>query len=392
MQDIKTLPVDSGLFPLAARKSELAGKHERIRQFLDRQNKDALLLMRHENIAWSTAGIAEMRVAIPNETAVGWLLFTRTGGRYYLTTENEAPRLAAEEFSHLDFQPILRPWYDADWLSDLRKRIDVGAIVGDHAASGLPVVSLQPLRLVLTSGEIERYRWLGKHTAEATAELLIRLRPGMKEADMQAQVAEALFARGILPTVFLMATDQRILKYRHAVPRNGVLEKFGMLNLCARRWGLAVSITRYVHFGKMPEDLRNKFRAAAQVYVRLLQATRTDTTSDALFHVARAAYVEAAFPGEEQMHHQGGATGYVEREWVARPGGKDIVANSQAFAWNPSVQGAKIEDTVLLLEHATKSGPTPSDPIETLTKTPTLPIEETEWAGSVYRTPAVLEV
>lgn len=387
MQNVKALPVDPGFFPGVARQSELPEKYESILQFLEQQNVDALLLMRHENIAWSTAGIVEMRVAIPGETAVGWLLFTRAGERYYLTTENEAPRLAAEEFQHLDFQPIVRPWYDEDWMPAVRKIIGARTIVSDHASSGLPVVSLQPLRLVLSSGEIDRYRWLGLHTAEATAEVLLRLRPGMTEADMQAQIAEALLARRILPTVFLMGTDQRILKYRHAVPRGGVLEKFGMLNLCARRWGLAVSITRYIHFGKMPEDLRKKFRAAAYVYSGLLQATRPGATSDALFQVAQAAYVEAGFPGDEQLHHQGGATGYGEREWLARPGGKEVVANAQAFAWNPSVQGGKIEDTVLLLPHSDES-----DPIETLTATPTLPTEKTELAGTVYRTPAVLEV
>ncbi len=137
----------------------------------------------------------------------------------------------------------------------------------------------------------------------------------------------------------------------------------------------------------MTEDLRKKFRAAAFVYARLLQATVPGATSDALFRVAQAAYVEAGFSGEEQLHHQGGATGYAEREWLARPGGKEVVANSQAFAWNPSVQGGKVEDTVLLFQHSEETGP-----IETLTATPTLPTEETELAGRLYRTPAVLEV
>lgn len=365
-----------------AGQQESAAKQARIREFLEQQKLDALLLMRHENIAWATAGMVEMRVGIHSETAVGWLLFTRAGQRYYLAPKNEAPRLAAEEFQHLDFEPLIRNWYDADGLRGLRGLVGNGAIASDHPSSGLPVVSLQPLRLTLTAGERARLRWLGKHTAETTTEVLLKLRPGMSEAAMQAMIADALLRRRIAPSVYLMATDDRILKYRHAVPRDGVLKRFGMLNLCARRWGVAVSMTRFVHFGALPTELRDRFRAAAEVYARLLEATRPGATADHLFYVAQAAYADAGFPGEEQLHHQGGAIGYVEREWIARPGGIDVVQNLQAFAWNPTVQGGKVEDTTLLADGE----------IETLTSTPTLPVMEVERGAKTYSAPAVLEV
>lgn len=145
-----------------------------------------------------------------------------------------------------------------------------------------------------------------------------------------------------------MGTDNRIRNYRHAVSRAGVLQRFGMLNLCGRRWGLAISITRFVHFGAMPVELMEKFIVVANVNARLLDATREGATSSALFTVAQTAYAEQGFPGEEQRHHQGGATGYTEREWLACPGGPQRVLGSQAFSWNPSLQGAKVEDTVML--------------------------------------------
>jgi antitoxin VapB len=370
----------SRVFPVSERKTELLQKQQRILQFLEERGLDALLVSRHENIAWATAGLVEMRVGILRETAVGNLLFTRDGHRYYLTTNNEAARLADEEFAALDYQPVIQPWYGNDVPAAIKKITGDGKVASDDILSGLPVVSMQPLRLVLTEGEIARYRWLGQHMADAVTEVLFALRPGMTEATMQAMVAERLLAQRILPSVFLMATDRRIRSYRHAAPRDGVLERFGMLNLCGRRWDLAISITRFVYFGAMPVELEEKFSAVANVNARLLEATREGTISDALFTAAQKTYAEQGFAGEEQMHHQGGATGYAEREWIARPSGTERVLDNQAFAWNPSLQGAKVEDTVILRQGI----------IERLTSTPDLPVVATNCNGNVYQSAGVL--
>ena len=85
-----------------------------------------------------------------------------------------------------------------------------------------------------------------------------------------------------------------------------------------------------------------------QVNAALLDASRVGATSAELFGVAQAAYAAQGFPGEERFHHQGGPTGYGEREWVATPREPKSWSTSQAFAWNPSIRGGKAEDTVLL--------------------------------------------
>ncbi|MHB1743730.1 MAG: hypothetical protein ACYCPO_02555 [Acidobacteriaceae bacterium] len=65
------------LFPAGERKAEVEQKQRVIQDFLAAHSLDALLVSRHENIAWATAGTVAMRVAIPREIAVGSLLFTR---------------------------------------------------------------------------------------------------------------------------------------------------------------------------------------------------------------------------------------------------------------------------------------------------------------------------
>ncbi len=344
------------------RSAEFDEKWSRLAILFEHSHLSAILVQRNENIAWVTGGQVEARVAIPSETAVTSLLLTRTGRKYYLTSNNEAARLADEEFPDLGYEPVIAPWYQ-DGLAAIHRLVDSGAIGSDQALSGCVPIDLAPLRAPLTTAEVERFRWLAQNTAEATSDSLFEVQPGMTEDQMAADVARRLIAEGILPTVLLMAVDDRIRKYKHAVSRGAVLERYGMLNLCARKWGLAVSITRFVHFGAAPQQLVDGFAASAEVNAKLLHASRSGSTSADLFAVAERAYHDAGFPGEEQLHHQGGPAGYLEREWVATPDGQQAVAETQALAWNPSIQGAKVEDTALL-QNST---------IEVLTLTPSLP-------------------
>ena len=358
---------------------ELETKHNQVVDWLREESLDGLLLKRNENIAWLTGGAVELRVLTPNETGVASLLVTKEGGRYYLTTANEAPRLHDEEFGALDFEPVIFPWY-ANETDDKAIELTRGQLAADTPIPGGFPTRMYPMRASLQETEIARFRWLGAQTAKAVTTVLRQLKPGMTEYEMEGQIADALLSRGILPSVYLMAVDERIYKYKHAVARGKTLEKYGMLNLCARKWGLTVSITRFAHFGALPSDLAERFHAAAQVNAALLDATRVGASSAELFRVAADAYAREGFAGDEQMHHQGGATGYWEREWIATPEGKEQVVDHQAFAWNPSVRGGKVEDTVLLHEGK----------IELLTPTSELPALESNANGNSYPATGVL--
>ena len=358
---------------LQLRSDELDEKWARLAEWLDSRHLAAVLLRRTENIAWATAGQVDARVAIPSETAVASLLLTRSGKKYYLSTNNEAARLADEEFTDLGYEPVIVPWH-GDTLAAVQHLAGDGAVGTDYPAPALQPVDIQSLRTPLTAAEVLRFRWLAQEAAKATAETLLSLEPGITEDQMAAMVAERLIAQGITPTVLLMAVDDRIRKYKHAVARGSVLERYGMLNLCARKWGLAVSITRFVHFGTPPQALSDGFAACALVNAALLHASRSGVSSAELFAVAQRAYSAAGFPGEEELHHQGGPAGYLEREWVASPGGTQILSGTEALAWNPSIRGAKAEDTALLQ----------NDTVQILTLTPSLPQIQTRIDGIEY--------
>jgi Xaa-Pro dipeptidase len=363
----------------AAWNAELDEKHAKLVEWVRREKLSGVLIRRNENVAWVTGGAVELRVLTPSETGVASLLITADGKRYYFTTENEAPRLKDEEFGALDFEPVLFPWYADDTAAAAAKLAD-GLLGSDTPMPGTIAVNLFSLRASLSESEIGRYKWLGAQTAAATVESLKQVQPGMSEYDLEALTAANLLKRGILPSVYLYAVDERIYKYKHAVARGTKLQKYAMLNLCSRKWGLAISITRFLHFGVLPAELGARFKSAAQVNAALLDASRVGATSAELFKVAQAAYAAEGFPGEERFHHQGGPTGYGEREWVATPNGKETVVNNQAFAWNPSIRGGKAEDTVILRDGK----------IEWLTATPELPVIEAEANGKVYAAAGVL--
>jgi antitoxin VapB len=369
----------STLVAEAAWNAELDAKHEKLVQWLGGKGLAGVLLRRNENIAWVTGGAVEGVVCTCAETGTYSVLVTAAGKRFYLTTENEAPRAHDEEFGALDFEAVIFPWY-ADDTAATAVKLAGGPVGSDTPSAGLTPVNLYPLRASLTETEIARYRWLGTETAAATVEALHQVEPGMSEYDLEALTTAGLFRRGILPSVALYAVDDRILKYKHAVPRGHRLKQYGMLNLCSRKWGLVISITRFIHFGEVPAELGARFVSAAKVNAALLDATRVGATSGNLFRAAQAAYAAEGYSGEERFHHQGGPTGYNEREWVATPAGTEILVDNQAFAWNPSIRGGKTEDTVIL------SG----GKIEYLTATPELPVIEATVNGKVYLSAGVL--
>jgi Xaa-Pro dipeptidase len=363
------------------RLAELSAKRRKVTAFLTEKGIDAILIGRHENIAWLTAGVVDVRVGMLRESGPASLLVTREGAAYYFTTNNEAQRLADEEFAGLGFEPVVNPWHANDLCASIKKIVGSGVVAGDMGQEGRQPISIQSLRLELTDGEAERYRWLGWHAAEAAVSVLRRFELGMSDRTMQALLSEELIRKGILPSVYLTSTDARVENYPHPVPRAGILKQLGMLCFCARRWGLTISMTRFVCFGVVPAEFQTHLAVVTQVNACLLDATRQGATSDALFKIAQEAYASLGRAGAEFQHHQGGATGYLEREWFACPGGTEQIAAQQAIAWNPYLRGAKVEDTYLLQKGR----------LELLTATPELPFVSTSYNGSEFRSATVLK-
>jgi antitoxin VapB len=230
--------------------------------------------------------------------------------------------------------------------------------------------------------EGERFRALSHLCAEAMNAAIHAVRPGQTEYQLAGLLAHEAQSRGAQSIVDLIATDARIFSFRHPLPTDKKLERYAMLVLCGRKWGLVCSLTRLVHFGRLPDDVRRKAEATAKVDANFIAATRPGQTLGQVLERAKAAYAEVGFADEWQLHHQGGLAGYEPREIFATPGLTDAVAVGQAYAWNPSVTGTKSEDTILV-------GQDSNEVLTTIQGWPTLPVVVD---GQMFERPAILEV
>jgi len=143
---------------------------------------------------------------------------------------------------------------------------------------------------------------------------------------------------------------------------------------------MPVAATRFVHFGRLPEDLAKRLRQTAIVNARFEAATVPGARCADIFAACREWYRAAGYPDEWRKHHQGGATGYDDREYVIWPGTPETVQPVQAFAWNPTITGAKVEDTIVALPGGA----------EVVTRAEPWPVLKVRLGGREWPQPAIL--
>lgn len=367
--------------------AELARKMELVKDFLDKQSLGGMLLTRVRNFYWMTAGQANNQIVLNKDVGAASLLILKDGSKYLICSGSEADRLMDQALREQGYILKMYNWYEANPLKDVRSEIikslsGGGRIGSDVAYPGtvLKAEEFEPLRYELTDTEIKRYRWLGKQTAQAVEAVCRRLSPGMSEFRIEAMTAEELRSRGIFPTVLLIGVDERIYKYRHALPAGDTLKNYAMVNVVAEKWGMPIAVTRFVHFGPLPDKLKSKLEKVARVNAHFQAATVPGKSCAEIFEDAKKWYAEVGYEGEWKKHHQGGAIGYDDREYVIYPGIQKTVRNRQAFAWNPTITGTKVEDTLIAYQ----------DHIEVITQTGNWPTIDVEIDGKTYPQPVIL--
>ena len=325
-----------------ARQLLVSARLDAIREILEERGAPGTLLSARRNFAWATGG-GENHVVLATQTGVAGLLVTRDEA-VVLTGVNEAPRIADEELWHLPIEVRALPWHDEAAMIGEAERVAGRNVLDDATLED----ALLPLRCVLSELEMERMRWLaGRMTAAADA-ALSESRAGMTEHEVAGNASHALVAEGIRSPVLLAAADDRIGRYRHPLPTARRIEHRLMLVLVAERWGLHVATTRFAELQSLGPDLTRRMESATGIHEAMVATTRPDRTLGDVLAAAQAAYAEAGYPDEWRLHHQGGIIGYQGRERIAVPGDDTVIRPDMAFAWNPSVAGAKAEETVLL--------------------------------------------
>jgi Xaa-Pro aminopeptidase len=206
------------------------------------------------------------------------------------------------------------------------------------------------LRRVLDERAQEQLRAVGRDTYAALADAAEQLAPGMTEHQAAGRLSGELRCRGLAPHVLLAATDARIRRHRHALPFGAVLDKRVMLVASAERHGVYANVTLIRDFDEPDPETARRMDACREILARTRAATRAGRTLAEVFADIQGLYADAGFPEEWELHHQGGSTGYLSREVIATPATVDVIEPGMAFAWNPSITGAKAEETFLLTD------------------------------------------
>lgn len=362
--------------------SELDTKLSNINALLDRHNLDALYLARTSSFAWATCGAASY-INTASTTGEASLLITR-GKRYLITNNIEAPRYDKEEnLKTQGWEFLAGLWYKpSDALERLGKGLKLGADICMPGAADLSA-EVAELRMNLLPEEQARFREVAKLSAQAVDAATRATRPGMTEFEIAALLSKEAFDRTVQPIVNLIATDERIFGFRHPLPSyHKKLEKYAMVIICGRKYGLVASATRLIHFGPLSDEIKKKQAAVTQIDAHVIAGTQPGATLSEMFGKIQQAYADAGYPGEYQLHHQGGPAGYEPREFIATPSATARVAAGQAYAWNPSITGVKTEDTILVTD----------DGFEIMTEIPGWPTIEVQAGGKTVRRPLILEV
>jgi Xaa-Pro dipeptidase len=323
-------------------------RQQKLRELMERLEIEALLLRRSTNFAWYTGG-ADNRVDHASPYGVADVLVTREA-EYIFTNNIEAPRMREEQTPH--FEVVEHPWY-GDEAAAIREVVGDVSLGTDFPLDDALDVSdeVAPLRYVLDADALERYRQVGADAAAAVAEAAGSLEPGTNEREAAANLAAACRRRGLFSSVLLAAADERIARYRHPIPHGKQIEGRAMLVVSAERGGLYANVTRMVHFEEPDAEVERRQKACETILNRIRdEATTPGRTLADAFEDCQRFYAEAGFPGEWKLHHQGGMTGYVSREVIATPHTHQEIHIGQAFAWNPSITGAKAEETFILTE------------------------------------------
>lgn len=356
-------------------KPEISRKLELVRRALATHGHSGAHFRGVDWFAWITGG-GTSSVIMTNEIGVAEV-FVSLNDAWVLTNTIEHQRLVEEEIPD-GFKVTRFAWQDPKAIEEF-----VASQVVDHVGGMAAVVSDRPChgelslpsellkaKAIMCEEEKERYRRVSRLAAEAMTEALRLAQPDWTENQLAGAGARALWSRGLEPTLVMAAGEKRGQVHRHPIAKDSKLGGRAMLVFCARGFGLYANLTRFVFFRDILPEEAARFAALDKVEAAAFAAAQPGQNLSTVYSSLAHAYKVEGLGSEIDLHHQGGPCGYLSREKVAsillKPQDDWTIENGMAFAWNPSLPGAKVEDTVLLSEKG----------LEVLTVDPEWPTQE----------------
>jgi hypothetical protein len=344
---------DTAAEPVAAapapdRRGAVDARQGRIATLLQEVGCDGLLVSEPENFAWLTSGASARGSFDP---AAAPCLYFNHEQRWVLCSNFDSQRLFDEEVDGLGFLLKEWPWYwgREQLLADLchgrkvasdQRRGDV-AFVGDQ---------LHHQRRIHDSYDQAGYTALGQivvHAIEATCRTF---QSGETEREVAGQLSHRLLHRGAQPLVVSVGADGRSRLYRQPGFTSMPINKYGVLTVTARKYGLCATASRSVSFGPPPSEFRREHDAAAKVSAGYNAATWPDAVPREILLTGRRIYQVCDYEHEWLADSQGWITGRAPVELALTPKTEELLQSGWAVTWRASAGAALSCDTFLVAE------------------------------------------
>jgi Xaa-Pro aminopeptidase len=341
------------------RRLDIDAKQAHVAALLERNKCDGLLVLDPDNFAWLTSGAIARAVVDP--AALPALYFS-PDARWLIAANATSQRLFDEEIDGLGFQLKEWPWWQGrqQLLADLCQNRTVAC---DVPFGNLRVVGpeLRLLRRTLTPYEQACLRLLGQvvtHALEATCRTMA---PGETEREVAGQMSHRLIHRGTLPLHLGVAADGRSRVYPLFGFTSTPVEKYAVLSVTARKYGLCAVATRSVSFGPPDDTFRAEHNAACKVGATYVASTWPDALPREILAAGRRVYALTGHEHEWRQAPQGHVTGRSVVELALTLNTEELFQDGWAVSWSAAVGAARSCDTFLV----TDAGPrvvTPTEP------------------------------
>lgn len=348
---------------LASFTGHLAALHDVAR----RAGVSAVVLRTQASLSWLLGVRSHVPLTLDRtwfDVVVSW--HGRAANLTVLTNCIEAPRLKDTELAGLDDLVAAAgggslDWQVVDWWCSREELLPTGTDVGTDAPyPGAVDLSAQVARArrVLSAREQADLALVCRQSAQVATSLVGRMTPASTELEVAGLIARGLVSAGMDVVTLLVAGQDtavpgaaggRIARHRHALPLDRPIGSQVTVVFCGRRRGLISAVTRTFCLGRVPTLLADAYDRLLEVEADFLDATVPGSTIGQACAAGVAGYAAHGFdPDEWHRHHQGGFSGWQSREFPAAPGCPDLLEDGAVVAWNPSGEGAKVEDTAVV--------------------------------------------
>ena len=330
------------------KQKEFELKLDRVHSLMESDGYDAVVIGTQTNFSWLTCGGAS-RVLLTSDIAVAYLVILKDK-RYVVAYTMDGPRNIEEELDGMGFEPVFIQWIDKSMEETARDLIKGSKILSDIPIKDAvgEMKDFYQLHYPLTKWDIDRFREIDNDAEKILRKVVDQVKPGMLETEVEALLTCEFAKADYFPVVLLVGSDERIMKYRHLIAKPKKIEKYLMIILALRKYGLNAVLTRSVYFGdELPEDIAKKFEAASIIAANCIAHSVPGTKFADILKMQKELYAGLGYPDEWKNHFQGGITGYVCNDSSLCLDPDAVMVDDQTYNWFITITGVNTEDSYL---------------------------------------------